>query len=206
MQNKSTIALTEDEQLALKNVQFFINKQSATKKIQEQFHFLKDNLSNEAQHHLSIIPKEADVTTGRIFRGENYNGLPYIMLDFPRMFNKTDVFSFRNMCWWGMNYSFTLHLSGKSLEVFRNKILDNIHRLKGNEFYFCVNDNPWEYHFEEGNYKPLDHLLEQNSSLPSNEMFQQDFLKLSRKLDISCWDEIIHYGTQTFCLCMELLK
>ena len=35
----------------------------------------------------------------KIAKGENYLGLPYVILDYPRIFGKEDVFAFRTMFW-----------------------------------------------------------------------------------------------------------
>ncbi|HQW24051.1 MAG TPA: hypothetical protein PLI47_12175, partial [Bacteroidia bacterium] len=36
-----------------------------------------------------------NVSSGKIFRGENYRGFPYVLLDCPRLFNRESVFAFR---------------------------------------------------------------------------------------------------------------
>src|SRR4051794_24734884 len=48
----------------------------------------------------------------KISRGENYRGLPYVILDFPRNFGKEDVFAIRSFFWWGNFFSITLQLEG----------------------------------------------------------------------------------------------
>jgi hypothetical protein len=205
MPDTKIIPLTKKELQTLSNAEFFVIKQSVTKKIQQQFHLLKNNLHLEVERCKNTIPKEADITTGRIFRGENYKGFPYLILDYPRLFDKKQVFAFRNMCWWGKHFSFTLHLSGKPLNDFRKNIAKNIHKLKGKGFYYCVNSTPWEYYYEEDNYKSLDDLLKENSSELKKDILQKDFIKLSRKLEISSWEDMLIFGPETFKLCMEVL-
>jgi hypothetical protein len=200
------IRLTKQELKTLSNTEFFTYKKRATEKIQKQFHLLKEQLHKEIDGCKNIIPDDADTKTGRIFKGENYKGLPYIVLDYPRLFNKYDVFSFRNMCLWGSHYSFTLHISGTSLNDYRNLIAKNIHHLKGKGFYYCVNSSPWEYHYEKDNYWSLDDLIKDSSFEIKENIQGRDFIKLSRKLDIHSWDEILKYGTETFGICIDLLK
>ena len=206
MSDTKIIPLTEIELQTLANAKFFVIKQSVTKKIQQQFHLLKNNLQLEVEHCKNTIPPEADISTGRIFKGENYKGFPYIMLDYPRLFDKNQVFAFRNMCWWGKHFSFTLHLSGKPLDNCRISVSNNIHRLNGKGFYYCINNTPWEYHYEEDNYKSLDELLQQNPLEFKKDIFQKDFIKLSRKLEISCYEDILACGQETFKLCLEIMN
>jgi hypothetical protein len=205
MPDTKIIPLTKKELQTLANAEFYIIKQSVTKKIQQQFHLLKSNLQDEVERCKSNIPEEADISTGRIFRGENYKGFPYIILDYPRLFDKNKVFAFRNMCWWGNHYSFTLHLSGKPLDNCRESIAKNIHKLKGKGFYYCINNTPWEYYYKDGNYQSLDELLHQSTSELKKDILEKDFIKLSRKLEISVWEDIISYGQETFALCMKVL-
>ena len=188
------------------NIEFFLYKKRATDKIQKQFHLLRDEIYKEIQGCKNTIPNDADTITARIFKGENYKGLPYIMMDYPRLFNKTDVFAFRNMCWWGMHYSFTLHLSGAPLNDFRNKIALNINHLEGKEVYYCINDNPWQYHYEKDNYWNMDDLLTDSSFDIKENIMERDFIKLSRKIPIDSWDEILVSGAETFKLFMDILK
>jgi hypothetical protein len=200
------IKLTEEESQTLHNTEFFHYKKRATEKIQKQFHLLKDELHKEIEGCKNIIPEDADIITGRIFRGENYLGLPYVMMDYPRLFNKSDVFSFRNMCWWGTHYSFTLHLSGAPLNTFREKLALNINDLEGKDIYYCVNDNPWQYHYEKDNYWSLDTFLKDTSIDIKENIFERDFIKLSRKIPIQSWDQILITGPETFKMIMDILK
>ena len=205
MHDTNSIPLTQNEIKTLANKDFFVIKQSVTNKIQQQFHFLKDKLRSEVEGCKINIPKEAIVNNGRIFRGENYLGYPYIMLDYPRFFDKSQVFSFRNMCWWGNHFSFTLHLSGQFLDCFRENIKRNIMDIKGKEFYYCVNTNPWEYHYELDNYQKIDDLLSLSPDEFKMNILKRDFIKLSRKIDISCWDEVLTIGPETFRICMDVI-
>jgi len=196
--------LTEEERQTLANTEFFLYKKRATEKIQKQFHLLKDEIHKEIQGCKNIIPDDADTITGRIFRGENYKGLPYVMMDYPRLFNKNDVFSFRNMCWWGMHYSFTLHLSGSPLNDYRKNIAKNINHLEGKGVYYCVNNTPWEYHYEKDNYWKFDDLIKDSSFNIQKNIMERDFIKLSRKITIHSWNEVLEFGPATFRMLMEL--
>ncbi|HEY6901247.1 MAG TPA: hypothetical protein VI233_11410, partial [Puia sp.] len=49
----------------------------------------------------------------KISKGENYKGLPYVMLDYPRLFGREDVLAIRTFFWWGHGFSVTLHLKGE---------------------------------------------------------------------------------------------
>src|SRR5450755_2986522 len=56
--------------------------------------------------------KEILETPPRISKGENYKGLPWVVLDYPRAFGRLDVLAVRTLFWWGNYFSVTLHLKG----------------------------------------------------------------------------------------------
>ena len=72
----------------------------------KQFEILKEYSSQLTQEVLSTSPK--------ISRGENYKGLPWLVLDNPRHFRHNNIFAIRTMFWWGNFFSITLHLSGNN--------------------------------------------------------------------------------------------
>ena len=192
---------SEKELLILQDTDFYLLKHSATKKIMDLLGHLEVGLKPLALNAgLSIHGLNAE--SGKIFRGENYKGFPYIILDCPRLFHADSVFAFRSMFWWGHEFSFTLHLQGAALECLREKLYEGMGLLKGQGFYFCVNDNPWQYHFEESNYIMLDHRFEKSRE----EVMTKSFIKLSRRLKITEYQETELYGKQSFELLLACLK
>jgi hypothetical protein len=121
---------------------------------------------------LKAIPK--------IYKAENYNSFPYVLMDYPSTFEKENIFTVRTMFWWGNFMSITLHLSGEYKTVFEKKILDN----REVDFYICVNENQWQHHFEADNYKPFSTL-----SVAEIEIIQQrKFIKIALKYELHHWN------------------
>ncbi|HVG40775.1 MAG TPA: hypothetical protein VM888_04110 [Chitinophagaceae bacterium] len=103
----------------------------------------KEVLKNHAL--FSIPPK--------ISKGENYGGLPYLILDYPRNFGHQQTIAIRTMFWWGRFFSSTLHISGDVLIV-REKLEGAFSMLQRN-YYLGINEDPWQHHFETDNYLPI---------------------------------------------------
>src|SRR5688572_30214764 len=101
------------------------------------------------------FPAELANSSPKISKGENYKGLPYLVLDYPRYFNKEDYFAIRVLFWWGNFFSCTLHLAGSCKEKYEQKIVSSFEFLKTNDFFVCINEDQWEHHFEPVNYLPL---------------------------------------------------
>ena len=142
------------------------------------------------------IPDTCLTVAGKISRGENYRGLPYLVLDYPRLFKKEDVFAFRTMCWWGHFFSCTLHLQGKTLYEHRRHILPAVLSLQNSwpETYICVNKTPWEYHYGKDNYMLLHTFNEHEIA----ELLEKDFVKISRKTELDSYQLIPEFALRCF--------
>ena len=186
---------TTTELKTIHNKNFFFVKTAATQKIHLLFTEVRDEIKNVIEKEKIIFPKEVDSQKGKIFRGENYLNLPYLVLDYPKFFSKDSVFSFRTMFWWGNFFSFTLHMQGKALNDRRNILLKNISSLKKKNIYICVNSNPWQYHYQKDNYLAIDKLS--NSELKKL-IFEKEFLKLSRKISIMNHKHVVKFSRKSF--------
>jgi hypothetical protein len=197
---KTNIRISDDELSALLNSEFFIVKRNVSEKIKALFALLREDLKSIIQKKGQVLPSETDVEMGRIFQGENYKGLPYIILDFPKLYKKNTVFAFRTLFWWGNHFSCTLHLEGAAHEILREKIVSNINILYGHGFYYCIHASPWEHHFEKDNYLPLE-------DVPDliQKMQQKTFLKISRKITLGEWENIRNYSSETLNLLLDLI-
>jgi hypothetical protein len=163
---------------------------------------LKDALEEELRGR-ELPVSGLDTSRGKIFRGENYRQFPYQLLDFPRRFDSKGVFAFRSLCRWGHEWSFTLHLQGEGLEPFRERLGSGRAALLDHEVWWCVNDTPWEYHFEAGNYLPL-------GDVSVSEYLQRvqrgNFVKLSRRLELERTEAVTAFGCETFRLFRSVLS
>jgi len=100
------------------------------------------------------LPEEVLTTTAKISRGENYKGLPYLVLDYPRLFAKNNIFAVRTMFWWGRYLSTTLHLSGKWQQIFAEMILQRHQFLTENSFLVATGSNEWDHDVTGDAYAP----------------------------------------------------
>src|ERR1051326_3611882 len=105
---------TPTELEIIHNAKFFYTKASATQKVDQLLAEARDEIKSAIEKTGMVFPKGVDSSMGKIFRGENYLGLPYLILDYPKHFSKDSVFAFRTMFWWGKFFSCTLHLQGKA--------------------------------------------------------------------------------------------
>lgn len=179
---------------------FFLVKNFATKKIVESFGDLEKELKKMVGNY-AIEVEGLNASGGKIFRGENYRLYPYVILDCPRLFSTRSIFAFRTMFWWGHEFSFTFHIQGEALESFRASLTERVNMLSGRDFFFCINNTPWEYDFSGENYLPLESITNLK-----RETQTRPFLKLSRKLEINSCENLYEYCIETYDLILKMLK
>jgi len=83
-------------------------------------------------------------TAGKISKGENHNGYPYLVLDYPRNFQQSNIFAFRNLFWWGNFYSSTLHICGIEQKRLAERILSKKEILIDNRFMINRIGSKWD--------------------------------------------------------------
>jgi len=171
----------------LRDQDFLITKRKITDKIFSLLVGVQDTLAPILENYQSKIPKKVLTIAGKISKGENYRDLPYLMLDYPRYFKKNDTFAFRTMFWWGNYFSITLHLQGESLHLFRDNMIRRIATWSQNNYYICINETPWEYHFEQDNYIPLVNLSEEKIEAI---LQKHEFIKISTRIGLEEFSQL----------------
>ena len=183
--NPTKIQLSEDELAFVQNAQLLLTKNAIMNKAVEamgEMHELIRRLIKELEPPL---PAEVLASSGKISKGEKYEGLPWVMLDYPRVFGKDAVFAVRTMFWWGNFLSITLHLSGYYKQQFMDVLLQNRLLLQECNFYLCVSEDEWRHDFASTNYVSLDRLSEQ---AVENILSVTDFCKLSVRIPLQMWN------------------
>ena len=177
----SKIHLSPAEIELMQNAEVILTKNRVLEKMksllesvqQKQISYVQDyNVSNEI---FKVSPK--------ISRGENYLGLPYLVLDYPRQSSGKNFFFIRTMFWWGNFFSCTLHLANNSKEIFKERIKQS-QRLLG-DYYISVNDDAWVHHLKESDYKKINHLTKEQYE-QSCESF--DHIKIAGRHSLDKWE------------------
>jgi hypothetical protein len=193
MTDGAKIILSAQELQLMHNKEWILTKRVVINKINSLFGSMVPGLQKlaAAQHG---VPAEVLATNPKIHKGENYLGLPYLLLDYPAFFSKEGVFAIRTLFWWGNFFSVTLHLSGKYKKMFTSNLRQNALLIQQHNYSLCVNQNEWQHHFEADNYTPAAH---QSTSQLHNIIDERTFVKLSAKFELSRWNEMPGIVTET---------
>jgi hypothetical protein len=152
--DEANVTLSQTELEMLKNEGFILTKNEITRKIQAMLAAMIPGQQQFLQPLVAHYPL-LNTATPKISKGEKYKGLPYLVLDYPRIFDKENILAIRTMCYWGNFFSTTLHLSGIYLDGFREKLVSQFASLVNHQVYTCVNDDPWQHDFSADNYREV---------------------------------------------------
>ena len=97
--------------------------------------------------------REFETGSPKISRGENYRGLPWVMLDYPRAFGREDVLAIRTMFWWGHGFNVTLHLKGRWMEMCLPVIFGRRRELAAAGFHIGISEDEWRLEHGPENYR-----------------------------------------------------
>lgn len=196
----TNVELSKNESRFVNSSEFILTKNRIIEKVYNLFGTLSENYKNILLAYQPQLHREIFKAHPKIYKGENYLHLPYVMMDYPRTFSKDDAFAIRSFFWWGNYFSITLQVSGKYFQTFKNNIHHNLSSLYERNFFICVNDGDvWQHHFEKDNYLPL-------QKVDINAIFNQPFLKLAAKMPLNKWNNSSKFFIENYTRLLELLK
>ncbi|MDB5210816.1 MAG: hypothetical protein JWQ30_1643, partial [Sediminibacterium sp.] len=146
----------------------------------------------------SLTAQGIDFRSPKISKGEQYQGLPWVMLDHPRHFTATDAFAIRSFFWWGNFCSITLHLSGSCKEKYAAQIQKYFDSASPEGWYTGTGNDQWKHHFEEDNYIPLE-------KKEVHHFLEQPFIKLAKKISLKDWEELPVFFEESYREIVQML-
>lgn len=161
------VQLSVEEMRLVTDPAWILTKNSIVRKVMEMF----GDLSGEWR---GIMDGVAAGFGPKISRGEQYKGLPWVMLDYPRIFGKEDILAVRTMFWWGHCFSMTLHLKGEYLRAYLPVIEGRRKVLEEAGFEPGMGDDEWEHEHKTGEWESIG---------------QKPFVKISVNIGLDRWNE-----------------
>jgi len=180
------IHLSAKELELVKNADLLLTKNTIIEKVFELFGLVGHEVRDMIAQKPIPLPQEILIQSPKISRGENYKGLPYVMLDYPRCFGKENSFAIRCFFWWGNFFSVTLHLKGIYKEKYLPELRKNIELLRKENFFIASSEDEWNHVIEPVHYFPMKAMDSLNAG---NLLADKVFLKLSSKLELEHWND-----------------
>jgi hypothetical protein len=182
----SKVQFSPDELNLAQNAEWILTKNRVIGKVMLVFGELANDYRKLTDELIPVLPQQIISCSPKISRGEQYRGLPYVMLDYPRIFSKDDIFAIRTFFWWGNFFSITLHLKGQYKNQFQERILNNVRFFSQHHYSVAVSEDEWRHDFEEGIFEDVS-----SSEAIFQERFgQKNFIKLARNWPIQRANQI----------------
>ncbi|MET6998495.1 hypothetical protein [Chitinophaga defluvii] len=195
--------LTPAEQEVAYDANWIYLKNSIIEKVMLLMGRLQTELATHAAAAGFPFPENCLEQGAKISKGERYQELPYVILDFPRYFSKERIFAFRTMFWWGHYFSCTLHLAGEIKTAYHAALVAGYPLLAANDFQVYTQEDPWYHDFENGNYRPVGTFTVDKWEAM---VYRQDFIKLAKPFALNRWEKIIPDVAAAYAALLALLQ
>ena len=139
----------------LNTVDIFLYKPAIMKKAEANLTALKQELIKTLSQAPHPCPPESDIVKGQIVRGENHKGFPFISLDMPQMFSKSQMFTYRTLFWWGHDLIFSLILKQENQAPLIEKLIQLKEHPDWKDIQLAIGPTPWEWKKDTNNFIPL---------------------------------------------------
>jgi hypothetical protein len=123
-------------------------KPGILQKIEKSLSEVHEALKDAKVDYSDIFPAWADGNniSGKIYRGENYLGMPWIALDYPRNYGQNTSLAFRVLVLWGDGIYTSMLSEGNAEVTMKN---GDFEIRSKNKTYYVDSDNRWIQHISE---------------------------------------------------------
>jgi hypothetical protein len=178
----SKIQLSEEEMLLVQNSGWILTKHSVIDKVYRLFGNLSERMQELLQQQEHILPAAIMQSSPKISKGEQYERLPYVVLDYPRIFSTDNVLAIRTFFWWGNYFSCTLHLKGKFQETYCENIFHALQLEAWKDCYLSMDGHEFNFNLGSETYKNISH------HLTMEQLRKASFIKISYKNSFADWN------------------
>lgn len=194
------IQLSAEELQLAQNSGIILTKNRVIEKAGELLGELSVVFREMAHPLLHILPP--DSRSPKISRGERYEELPYVLLDYPRHFKQDEVFAIRTMFWWGHHISLTLHLKGRFKPLFQQSITGARQWHSGN-WLLQTERSEWQHHVTGSSHLPLGEMDARQLETVYNRL---PFIKIGCFFRVDQWNEATPLLTRAFSSLVAVLQ
>ncbi len=139
--------------------------------------------AEQVPFHLTLSTRN-----GKISRGENDQGMPFALLDFPAHFSTEGHLAARLIWRWGEGWSLQVLRSGVFLETLDQEVWGEwAQGPESQDWLISVTSDPWSHHFSPTTFQPLS---ANNPWSWWREAVDNDFLKVATRLPMERTEQL----------------
>lgn len=194
------LTLSAEERLLMMDTRFILTKNAVLRKVELLFGAVSETIRQRVTA-LGLEESAMFILSPKIARGEQYQHLPWVMFDYPRIFTKTDTCAIRCFFWWGNYCTVTLQLAGSYLTQYRQLIEAFVEQHTGEgDWYLSEGEDQWQHQLESMAYVAADAIGETYWSE------NRSFIKLVKKIPLEQWDELFPLLENNIVAFLHILK
>ena len=197
--SQTKVTLSAKELELVNNAGWILTKNAIIEKVYLLFGGLSDVYRAALDKNVLFTPEDIGTRSPKISKGDQYEGLPWVMLDYPRHFTGDDAFGIRSFFWWGNFCSITIQLSGRFQEKYAASVQHYFQtHSRCRDWFIGTGTDPWKHHFRNDNYQPL-------SQWQGGSMAGLPFIKLAKKIPLQDWDQLDIFFERNYSEILEML-
>lgn len=200
--DRAKLRLSTEEMDLISRTDWILTKNRLMMRVREMLASLQEQQWQCLREAHNPLPDEVMNIPAKISRGENYEGLPWMVLDLPRYFTSGDQLAIRTLFWWGHGFSLTLQLQGRFHQQFQSRVDRYNSILRQQQWHICIGDDPWQHHFRSDNYIPIASMTEGEWKRVST---HHPFLKIACFIPMEKWEQAPELLLQQYRLLSEIL-
>lgn len=181
------IRLSEEEQNLVMNGDWILTKNRVLEQITGFLASLQLAQAEWIREHESWLPEDVKAIPAKLSKGEQYLGLPYRVLDYPRLFDTEDMFAIRTLFWWGHYFTVNLVLAGKWKLQAVGSLIASYDELQESGLFICTGKDPWIHRISTEHYREIASI----SKVEWEKLIrEQAFVKLTTRHELTEWEHL----------------
>lgn len=176
----ANVMLSHTELEMVTNAELILTKNRIIQKVMQLFGEVSAAAQSSLANGLLNDLPEVQAIGPKISKGEQYQELPWVMLDYPRLFSNQHVLAIRCFFWWGHYVSIVLHLKGAYVQQHREALQASVWDAGT---LFDTGHDEWNNDLTHPDFQPI-------QQVPAAVWHERSYIRIATKIPLSEWDRI----------------
>ena len=189
----ANVHLSAEEQELVQNANVILTKNAVIEKVKTLLVKVSERLQQcfNENHPLNF---GRPLLPPRVTRGEQYRGLPWVAVDYPRIFKQQGISAIRHIFWWGHHFSCTWHCSGIYHEQALPAVVQHFEQLAAQRWLVFTGADEWTHELTNAHRE----VAQMSKQEFERVLKQHNFFKLCKYLPLSQWNETVAFYDTCF--------
>lgn len=159
-------------------------KKAIVQHVEQGFFTMAKEIENKLPSATLKIDTAWNLRPTKISKGENYQDMPYMVLDCPFLMHQKDLLFFRTMFWWGHYFSLNLLIKGESFQHPAQALIHHLQKKPEADIYILTSDNFWQNDISGIDYASC------NAKAAQQSWEQYRHVRIAHRIDFNAMDSL----------------